>query len=89
MKVRETTKHDSWTIPEVCKDDDRDRRADFFHQEQWDELHIVHKETKELLARYTRAQVFGIASKPGRKMAKTRSGGIVSVHEIKRDRSVQ
>ncbi len=78
VKVRETTRESTWTVPE-----DEEMKCAFFHDEQWDELHVVNKETKELLATYTRAQVFHMVSKLDRVKKRSRHCGVVSVHDVK------
>ncbi len=77
VKVRYTTRSSTWTIPELP-----DEKEAFFHDEWWDELHVVDQETKELLAMYTRDEVIRAASHPRRVKKRARSCGVVSVHQV-------
>jgi hypothetical protein len=74
VKVRETTREGTFTVPHS-----EEQKVEFFHGEEWDELHVVHQETKLLLAVYSRAQVICLISRQGVKRVKHRSGVTVNI----------
>jgi hypothetical protein len=74
VKIRETTREGSFTVPHS-----EEQKVDFFHGEEWEELHVVHKETKILLAVYTRAQVFCMLARVSVRRVKHRSGVTVNI----------
>src|SRR5581483_8609574 len=77
VKVRCTTRLETWTVPVDCEE-----RVEFLHREPWDELHVVHQETKTLLAVYSRAQVLGMMSRPGKLVKKSQSGRKVQILKV-------
>jgi hypothetical protein len=82
VKIRETTRLDTFTVPHTSEE-----KYEFFHgkpgnkEPVWEELHVVCKTTKQLLARYSRAQVFALTSNNA-KRAKSHCGVIVTLIDI-------
>lgn len=77
VKVRETTREATFTIPHS-----EEQKDEFMFGEEWDELHVVHQETKVLLAVYSRGQVVCMLCRYGVKRVKHQSGVTVNILPI-------